>query len=340
MNQTGRLTAVVGVLVLTMSVCGAQAQSKRTYRYEITTRMGDHEYREEIAAGAAVSGPSYQIERDKMGRMVRETDRRDGKATGVWEFHYTGLSKLPDSYETWLEGQLTAITNMQRNGAGVIVRYDRHTAQGDLTHYTVIEDLPDHQDTYGYTPDNKRTMHSLTYYSATGELVRRITYFSPESEAGFTDIEIDEHTGQTRSSKQVENGKLINTKKYTYTPDGGLSRVDAYDEKGTWYSADEFQNGLMHRRLYKFLGGESKEVRYSYDEKRWVTKSEVYFSDKLVCNLTYDREPDGTIRRTLATGLDGTLWGEYPAPGVMDVERNGQAVGRTDGEIHRSGNWW
>ncbi len=336
-----RLGIVLGGLLLVSGGLSAHAQTTmRRYRYEITTRMGDHEYRQLIPAGAKVTGPYYEVEKDKLGRIVRETDFRDGKATGGWKFHYTGAEKLFDAYETWVDGQLTGISKAERNSAGVIIRYEHRTAQGDLTHYTVIEDLPDHQETYGYTADNKKMSHSQTYYAASGSLIRRVNYLSADSDDGFTEFEVDEHTGQTESSRQVQQAKLINTKKYTYAGDGSLIRVDAYDENGTWYSADELEAGLLRRRLYKFKNGESEEVHYSYDEKRWLAKSEIYFADKLVCTLGYDREPDGTIRRSLAMGQDGTLWAEYPAPLVMDISRNGQAIGRNDAVLHHTGKWW
>jgi hypothetical protein len=178
------------------------------------------------------------------------------------------------------------------------------------------------------------------YYSSIGILIRRVIYSSPESdEAGFTEADLDEQTGKTTSSRQMQDGKLSNTKKHIYA-DGNLTRVDAFDARGTLFSVDFYEDGLLRTRDYKLPQGGTRELRYSYDEKSWTVKSEIYSLGKAVCVLTYDRDSDGTVQRTAAFSLNGTLWAEYPPPIVMDVGRDGQAVGRSDALLHRTGNWW
>jgi hypothetical protein len=156
----------------------------------------------------------------------------------------------------------------------------------------------------------------------------------------YTDVQVDEDTGHSLSSKQMNGTQLQNTKKWVWAGDGALIRVDVYDENGVWYSADEFEHGLSSRRLYKFVNGGTEEIRYSYNEKRWLIKSAVSHNDQLVCSLTYDRLPDGTVQKSVAVGPDGAMMGEYAAPAVTDLGRTGQPPGRSDGVLHKTGDWW
>jgi antitoxin component YwqK of YwqJK toxin-antitoxin module len=309
------------------------------YRYELSTRIGDNDYADEVPAPTS-TGPSYEVVRDHLGRRMTETDMRDGKPTGTWKFHYTGTEPHSDSYETWINGELTENTKITRDSVGIIIRYDETTSQGDPTGHTIIQDFGDHQDTVHYDADNKPTVHRISWYSPAGLLVRRINYASATTEQVYTDVLIDEHTSHALSSKQMNGTELQNTKKWAWSADGELTRVDVYDDKGVWFSADEFEHGVSTRRLYKFTDGGTKEIRYSYNDKQWLTKSTMYHNDQLICTMTYSRLPDGTITRTLALAPDGTLMAEYPAPAVTDISANGQPPGRTDGVLHKTGNWW
>ena len=328
-------------LALAGSLTSALAQTTvHLYRYELSMHSGDAEYRGEILTGVPPTGPSHEVERDQIGRIVKETDFEDGKAVGSWKYHYDGAQKFYDGKEIWLDGQLAATLRVHRNAKGLITRTERHTAEGELTSYAVREDLTDHIEVHSYTAESKLQAHIKAYYSTGGVQIRRVTYFSPDSdEAGFTEAEFDEQTGKTTASRQIQDGKLTVNKKYIYA-DGNLSRVDAFDAQGALFSVDTYEDGLLRKRVYRFPEGGTRELRYSYDEKRWVTKSEIYSLGKAVCVLTYDRDSDGTIQRTKALSPDGTLWAEYPPPGVMDVGRDGQAVGRSDALLHRTGNWW
>jgi antitoxin component YwqK of YwqJK toxin-antitoxin module len=333
--------ALAGV-ALAGSLTGVLAQQTTVhlYRYELAMRTGDAEYREEIRKGMPAAGPSYEIKRDQTGRMVSRTTFENGKAIGRWKYHYSDKQKFYDVRETWIDEQLTAIERVHRNAKGLMARSELYTAGGDLTVYTVREDLTDHIEAHSYTADGRPVAHMKTYYSASGVLIRRVLYISPESdEAGFTETEFDEQTGKTMDSRQIQEGKLANSKKYIYA-DGNLTHVDASDAQGKLFSVDAYDDGLLRKRSYGLAQGITREVRYSYDEKRWLVKSEIYSLGKAVCILTYDRDSDGTIQRSMAHSPDGTLWAEYPPPIVMDVGREGQAVGRSDALLHRTGSWW
>lgn len=330
--------AIAVVLVCGSQLCCAQSTS-HYYRYELSTRTGDNEYRGVIPK-PAVTGPSYQVMRDGLGRKLRETDYRDGMPTGIWKYHYTGTARLPDSYETWLNGEHTETTKITRDAQGMIVRYDEFTATGEPTGHTILKDTGDRKDSMHYDVNDKPTYHSVSWYAPSGLLIRRVNYAAATSDQVFTDVQLDQNTGHSLSSKQMNGGKLENTKKWVWSGQDELIRVDVYDENGVWYSADEFEHGLSSRRIYKFINGGTKEIGYSYNEKRWLIKSVLSHNDQLVCTMTYDRLPDGTVQKTVAVGPDGALLGEYPAPAVTDLSENGQPPGRTDGVLHKTGNWW
>jgi antitoxin component YwqK of YwqJK toxin-antitoxin module len=331
---------LAGSLLAGGSLAAFAQTTVHRYRYELSTRSGDAEYRGEILTGVPAAGPSYEVERDKMGRIIRETDFEDGKAVGSWRYHYSSAQKFYDGKEIWIDGQLTATEQVARNTQGLMTRTERHTTDGELTAYSVRRELTDHIDAHSYAADGRPVAHIKSYYSASEVLIRRVIYISPENDdAGYTEAQLDEQTGKTMQSRQIQNGELTNSKKYTYA-NGNLVRVDAFNAQGALFSTDAYQDGLLQKRVYSPGRADVREVRYSYDDKRWLVKSEIYSLGKSVCVLTYDRDSDGTIQRTKALSPDRILWAEYPPPIVMDVEKNGQAVGRSDALLHRTGNWW
>jgi hypothetical protein len=325
--------------VLAASVSPAWGQTTvHCYRHVISTKIGDDEYRDEVPNCDKASGGYAKVERDTQNRIVSVTGLRDGKVTGKTRNKYAGTAALPYGDEDWQDGELKGTTHYERNATGLTTRAESRTAQGVLTGYTVYSDTPEYLEFFSYGSDGNRTGHGREYYSPQGLLIRSISYMGQDS--GYIDKLWDEQTGLALSAKQFKNGNLLYTDKYSYGPEGDLVRMDGYRTDGTWFAADEYQHGLRSKRIYKMANGANKEIRYTYDEKRWLAKAEVVYQDKLICALKYDRAEDGTVRRTLAVGPDGSLWAEYPAPAVFDIESSGSAVNRTDGTIHHSGNWW
>jgi len=335
------LVLLTGVV---LSSAGAQTRpvqnSVKLYRYSVLTDTYDHGYRSEIAGGATPKGTYYRVERDAQGRMVRVTMMRDGKEQKLTTFHYTGASRFYDSSEAFVNGEKTQISLYQRDPQGRLVREDDETADGKLTKYYVVTWSPQHAEVMGYDPGNKRTYRAIEHFSIGGVEVNKTSYLSPTSDASYVELEIDEHTGLSQSARQLTDGKLDNTRRFTYDANGGETRMDAYGPDGVWFAAHVYSDGLLSQTLYKFSDGSNQEFNYSYDGKKFLKQTDVVVAGKPLCKLTYDMESDGTVKRTLAIGNDGTLWAEYPAPIVRDIQQNGQPVGRTDGILHKTGNWW
>jgi hypothetical protein len=333
---------VLPVVLLAGGVlCKANAQTTvKAYRYEVSLDTGDYGYSGEIAPGVSPKGTYYKVERDAKGRMVRETKMRNGKEQTLMTFHYTGSSRYWDSTEEFRDGEKTQISLYQRDPQGRITHEDDETADGKLTQYWTTILSPHRMDASAYDPNHIRTSHFVADFSVGGVQVHKITYLSQTSAASYSENDYDENTGEIVASRQFDDGKLQNTRKYSYDGNGDKTRMDAYDPNGKWFAADEYTEGLWVRRLYKLPNGTTATLKYSYDAKQWLQETDIKVNDQPLCKLTYDRESDGTVKRTLAIGADGTLWAEYPPPQVRDIGQDGQPAGRTDGVIHKTGSWW
>ncbi len=331
-----------GVISVCAALCSLAAAQTTTqlYRYSVNLNTGDSEYRGPITPGATPSGRYYKVERDSLGRILRVARMRDGNEEDTYVNHYTGNTWVSDSQDRYKNGEEVGIEQFQRNSWGLQTREDDKTADGTPTSYWVVQGTQTHFEAWKYTPSGTGVFHEEQFFNPAGVATREIVYSSVASNAFYVDIQLDEHTGLKKSAVQYNDGKPAATDKFTYDGNGDLVRMDTYDQDNVWYSADEYVSSLRVKRLYKFPTGLTQEIRYSYDSKRWLTQSVFYVSGKLLCTLTYDREPDGTVKRTLATGPDGALWAEYPAPAVSDLQSNGQPPGRTDGTIYHTGNWW
>ena len=123
---------------------------------------------------------------------------------------------------------------------------------------------------------------------------------------------------------------------FHYDDDGDLVRQDMFDPDGNWFAAAELVDGLTTRRLYD----SSKELRYSYDERRRIKETTLFFQDRLVCRFLYDRLSNGTVKRTRAFGPDGALWAEYPDMEVVDVRQNGHPINGRPAIIKKAGDWY
>jgi hypothetical protein len=342
---TNRLGAVTAAFAFFGLACAGAQTATHLYRYKVLTHTGDYEYRDEITGEShnspyyAVVGPYYSVVKDSEGRIVEESDMRGGKALTTQKYHYNGDETVFNDEEDFTNGEETGTVHYQRNSWGLEVREDDKTTQGALTAYSLSEGTADHVDAWGYDPQSRKTAHDVYWFSPGGEEIRHVTYLSPTSDDSYLDSDIDPDTGHTRSMKQFTAGQLVASHQYIYSSSGDLVRNDAYDAQGRWFLTDNYIDGLWASRLAKFADGNTQENHYTYDDKRWLIRTEIFRNDNLVCTLTYDTQSDGTVKRTLASGPDGSLWAEYPGQIVHDIERSGQAIGRTDAIMHKTGNW-
>jgi len=313
----------------------------RNYRYKLSTRSQEPEFAAEISPSDRVAGAHYEVEADVQGRTTRIAVMRDGQKLSETLFRFARDAKLPSEFENFEAGEKTGIVRIQRNEAGNRVREDYLMLGGTPTDHVEYSYTPDHVEKDFYTTDGKKSEYSILYYSTKGTLARNITYYSPFDPGRRTEWEYDDGTGLAKSRQQFLDGKLSVMVSYTYNGDGGLVRTDAYNSNHVWFAADEFNDELRTKRIYKDERG-TKEMRITYDEKRLLKESALYYKDVFICRLVYERFPNGTVKRTLALGPDGEVWAEYPDYEVFDVKRNGESTeAKLPGSvIHKTGAWW
>jgi len=325
-------------------ICGAflSAQSNssstlRNYRYRLSTRSQESKFANEISPTALVGGTRYEVETDARGRTTRVAVMRNDQKLSEILYRFATEANLPSEYESFVAGEKTGVVRIQRDEAGNRSREDYFTVGGSLTRYEVYSYKLDPVENAHYAAEGKKTGYDVLYYSAKDTLIRDTQYLS-SGPLDYVEIEFDDGTGHKKSRQQFKHGELSSTASYTYNADGDLVRTDVYDANHNWYSADEFNDNLRTKRIYQ-VKGERRELQYTYDEKRWLKESALYYKGVFVCRFVYERLPDGTAKRTRALGPNGELWAEYPDMQITDVKINGEAL---DGEsiIHKTGNWW
>ena len=304
------------------------------YRYELLTRSQESSYANEVPAG--VRGRHHAVETDTQGRITRAAVIRDGQRISERVYSFAPDGKAVSEYETFTGSEKTGRVKIQRNAGGERTREDSFTVSGVATGYTLYSYRADSVEATSYTVEGKKRAVNVSFYSPKYILARSINYSNPDDQGFHVDSDFDDRTGLRKGSTQFEGGNLSNSGLYNYDDDGDLIRQDVYDPAGNWFAAAELVNGLTTKRLYD----SSKELRYSYDERRRVKETTLFYNDMLVCRFTYDRLADGTAKRTLAFGPDGALWAEYPDMEIVDVRQNGHPINGRPAIINKAGDWY
>jgi len=331
--------AVLAVSAAGLSVTSASA-AEHYYRDGVSTRLGlPLRYLTEVPASAATRGGYIKVETDAQGRIVRTTFLWDDQPVNSDVLSYSGDAKLPDHSRHFDGGVLTSVAAFTRDADGQPVRVDFYTAQGVLTGYTINTFFADHADGAAFTPEGVRKGRVQHYFSADGVEIRTRSFIGDGSES-YTEEQYDPARGIVTSMKKYVDGKLRIIRVDIYDADDDLIRQDIYDENSVWYGAEFYDRNLLTRIVYKFASGDSREIRYSYDSRRWATSTEQYEAGVLICTFLFERLPNGTVKRTLAKGPDGSLWAEYPDMVVSQVAKNGHPPDSTVGTIYKVGDWW
>jgi hypothetical protein len=227
MSRVGRIG--FGVVLLS-SLWSAQAQTNVSlYRYQISLRSGDFEYRDSIPAVVPPSGPYYKVETDRQGRIVRQTSMRSGKELATTQYDYQGAGKLYFRSEKFINGEQTGIEQVQRSASGIIVRKDDQTAQGVLTSYTVIKEAsdPSEMEFYTYDASGKCVTHEKDAFDPNGVTIKAFTYPSPTSDAAVSSM-------SRRNSPTAQMGTSC-----------GVTAIELTTANGTWDTST--QTGLSQK---------------------------------------------------------------------------------------------
>jgi hypothetical protein len=335
MNRQLRRRLLFLALIASIKPPVASAQAAvHYYRYELLTRSQESQYATEVQAG--VRGRHHAVETDTQGRITRTAVIRDGQKVSQRMYSFAPDSKAASGYETFTGSEKTGRVAIQRNASGERTREDYFTVGGAATGYTLYSYRTDSVEATIFTVDGKKRAVNISFYSPKDILTRAINYSNPDDQGFHVDSDFDDRTGLRKGSTQFERGNLTNSGLFNYDDDGDLIRQDVFDPAGNWFAATELVNGLTTKRLYD----SSKELRYSYDERRRVKETTLFYNEMLVCRFTYERLPDGTPKRTVAIGPDGMLWAEYPDMEVVDVRQDGHPINGRPAIINKSGNWY
>jgi hypothetical protein len=334
---------MAGLLVLALCLAGLGATSasaaEHYYRDGIRTRLAwPLRYLTEVPASATTHGGYIKVETDAEGRIVRTTFLWDGQPVDSDVLNYSGDARLPDHTRHFAAGVLTGVTAFTRDTDGQPTRVEFYTDQGVLTGYATNTFFSDHADGASFTPEGVRKARWQAYFSPDGAEIRRLTYFAEGD--SYIEEQFDPTRGVEASMKKYVNGKVRIAYVDTYDADDDLIRRDMYNENNAWYGAEYYERNLQTKGLYKFSSGEIREIRYSYDPRRWATSTQQFEDGVLVCTFLFERFPNGTIKRTIAQGPDSSLWAEYPNLMVVEVNRSGHPPGSTAGVIYKVGDWW
>ena len=325
----------IAAAVLALAVAGSALAETRIYRYSLTHRSGDPRHAGEVTG--SLQGLRYRVQTDAAGRLVRSATLRDGKATSESVYLYSGDERLPSSFESYTAGELRGRGRIQRNADGDRVRTEFLTLDGALTNYTARTYAAGSVHVVSYSAAGKKINHVIQVFSAAGFLLRSRWYPADDT---YYENEVDEKTGLVKARRKLKDGQLESSTSFTYGADGDLAREDVHDPGGNRYGMREYRQGLKVLELYKFADGSTVETRVAYDEKRTAKDAKFLVDGKLICTFTFERLPNGRIKRTLAIGPQGELMAEYPDEYVDQVNRTGSTLDREAGKIYKKGDWW
>lgn len=339
MNRRSPWLILLGVAAGASSTPVVSGQtSTRHYRYELELRSQDPDYASQVPPG--VTGEHYAVDADSQGRITRVARIRNGQEISHTVYHFAAGANAAGDYD-WFRGeQKMGHGQIHRNAKGERTRVDSFTVDGTLTGYTQYAYQPGSVEATSYNSDGKQTGISVRSYSAKGTRIRAVIYTNPEDRSQYTETEYDGNTGLTKVAKQFEGGALTISRVYTHNADGDAIRMDAYNAAGKPMAMIEYDDNLPTRRVYKGDGVTTKELRYSYDGKRWLKETSLLFKGEFICRFVYDRLSNGTVKRTLALGPDGALWAEYPDMTILDIKPDGKPISGEAAVIHKTGNWY
>jgi hypothetical protein len=313
--------------------------AERYYRDDVTVRTGPPgKYVIEVPEAAAMHGGYFKVTTDNKGRIARVTFLQDGKVANDTVYQYSDGGNLPSGAQTYRQGTLTGTSKFTRDVSGRTTRIDYFTAQGAPTGHTVTKYIADHAESANYTPDGHRRWRREEYFNADGVEIKSVTKL--ENDSASVERIYDPQRGLEKSSKQLRNGQLQVSLVNTYDDDDDLIRQDLYDDKSRWYGAKVYEHNLLVKKLYKFANGHTQESTIKYDANRWIERAQFSRDNKPVCTFVQEHLQDGTVKRTIALGPDGSLWAEYPNLSVVEVDQHGHPPNSTAGKIHKAGNWW
>jgi hypothetical protein len=317
----------------------AWAGSVSYYRYNIDTCTPGFEFAQPVSPG--VSGTYYAVERDSGGRVVALTTRRGGKTLARFVYHYPADSQRYSSTDNYSGAALTGRNELKYNSSGFVIRIDHFDTAGARTGYTTVDVVPQGGTENLYTAAGRLRAVYVYRCSAAGRMVRLTRYANPADRGSYSVFDYSEDTGLSTLRQQYREGHLELVISTIYDGSGDPANRIGSTPDGTVVLTEDYSNALrIMRRYVEPALNAGLELHDHYNDKQWLDGVGVYFMGTLVCQLKYQMTSDGTVKKTLALGPDGSLWAEYPDQLVYDIDRDGTPVEGYPMVRHKTGDWW
>ena len=335
----------VRLIYLLFILCGTGAAipargDVHAFRYELVTWAGDPKYGGELTNDIEKVQHRFDVEMDGQGRMLRVAAIQGGQKISEKFYQYQGAAKLPCGLQKFEAGEQVGSEEIFRNDDGTIKKLNFKSIQNSLTHYALIFYHTNRVEQIDYTPVGGEKQHHDCFYSEHGLLIQTISYLEGDKDL-WGSMDIEENTGLEKSIAQFDREKFLRSQKFIHDGEGNMIRRDAFKASGEWLGTDTYSNNLVVKRIYQHPSRRSgKEIQYEYDEKRRLKSGKISMDGKIRCILSYDRFPDGAIKKTIARGPEGDLLAEYPDNTIMDVELDtGKATGQSKATIYQKNPW-
>ena len=329
---------ISAAFALGLALAAAAQAETHYYRYSLSNRADQFLYRGELDPRSLP--PSYvAVDRDSRGRVVKTMRKADGTFAGVHVYHYPGEGPYFDSRDDFNEkGREIGTARLTRDREGKIIRADNFDNGGKLTGHAESSYPPGECDTHVFNAEGTETSHHLYLYNLDDILTMERDYIA---EGRYDETDYSVATGLILAARQFRRGILEVTRGSDYDAEGRLTRVTASNPDGRIFAETDYEHGLALKRTYWLADGTvGKELRYSYDDRNWLVRTELSFKREPVCTFSYERLSNGTVRKSIAKGLDGTVWAEYPDYLVKDIAPDGRPIGTTRVNLLKSGAWY
>jgi hypothetical protein len=306
------------------------------FRYLISLAPCGSRYAGELQPSAG--GQLIRVQRDDEGRLVRFATLRDGKVLTETVNHYSPGSKNADFSEVYNGDQLVGKSQVSRRDThNCPERVDFSTPAGALVSYSLYK--YDTTTVEGSDFNAAGQLRSRRNRSFGNDKILVSERYLPPDEASAYETTFDHETGLPTLKQKLLRGKVATTSKFLYDADADMIREDLFTDTGRWWGLSEFSQRMLKRKFYQFTN-ETREIRISYNTRRWPVQADFFVNGALVCIFKPDQTPTGRITRTIAIDRNGQLLAEYPDAWIFQVERDGRAIDGFQSTIYRPGNWW
>jgi hypothetical protein len=245
-----------------IAVSAAANAAVHVYRQDLPTPtcVQDH-FKVELDPDKPTTGPSYRVETDSAGRLLRLDAMRDGKVLSGYRVRYgkTGSTAI---FAFFSAGKPTSEQRCVRDAGGTLTRTDVVSAAGVLTEYDLFSPVYSPRSALetwtAYTPRGNKAKTETDYFNIDGVLTRVRSQDVGETSYRVTEFDPDTGLAQTRRVFDTSSRQLKQTFKFTYDRSGDRTRADIFDAKGARYGSMQYVAGLETRRQYQRANGTSE----------------------------------------------------------------------------------